>query len=73
MDKESIIKEIETAKADKEKDKAYINKLNRNIDKVKYLRIVKGYTQKDAASIIGIAERHVRRIERNLKCPKNVL
>lgn len=72
MDKEVLLKELEIAKADEEKDKEYINKLNRNIDKVKYLRIVKSYTQKDTARIIGITERHVQRIERSLKCRENV-
>lgn len=73
MDKELILKELETIKADEEKDKEYINKLNRTKDKVKYLRIVKNYTQKDTARIIGITERHVQRIEKSLKCRENVI
>lgn len=76
MIKENILKELDTAKADKEKDKEYISKLNRTKDKVKYLRFVKGYTQKVTANLIGITERHVQRIEKELKmsckCPKNV-
>lgn len=73
MDKANILKELEMSKADEERDKEYINKLNRNIDKVKYLRILKCYTQKDTARIIGITERHVQRIERTLKCRENVI
>ncbi|MDU2489650.1 MAG: RNA polymerase subunit sigma [Clostridium celatum] len=68
MDKELLIKELEIAKADEEKDKEYIDKLNRNIDKVKYLRLIKRYTQKDTARLIGITERHVQRIEKTLAC-----
>lgn len=73
MDKELLLKELEISKADEEKDKEYINKLNRTKDKVKYLRIVKSYTQKDTARIIGITERHVQRLERSLKCRENVI
>lgn len=72
MDKALILNELEMLKVDEEKDIAYINKLNRNIDKVRYLRMVKHYTQKDTARIIGITERHVKRIERKIKCPLNV-
>lgn len=73
MDKELLIKELEIAKADEEKDKEYIDKLNRNIDKVKYLRLIKRYTQKDTARLIGITERHVQRIEKTLACRENVV
>lgn len=73
MDKELLIKELEIAKADEEKDKEYVDKLNRNIDKVKYLRLIKRYTQKDTARIIGITERHVQRIEKTLVCRENVV
>lgn len=67
MDKESIIKELEIAKADEEKDKEYINKLNRTKDKVKYLRLVKEYTQEDAAAMINISTRQLQRIEKELR------
>ena len=67
MTKESIIKELDTAKADKEKDKEYISKHNRTKDKVKYLRFVKGYTQEDAAALIPISTRHLQRIEKELR------
>lgn len=73
MDREIILNELEMLKADEEKDTEYINKLNRNIDKVRYLRIVKNYTQKDTAKIIGITERHVQRIERNIIGRENVV
>jgi DNA-directed RNA polymerase specialized sigma subunit len=68
MDKEALLKELEIVKADEEKDKEYISKLKRTKDKVKYLRLVKGYTQRDTARMIGITERHVQRIDRALKC-----
>lgn len=67
MTKESILKELDTVKADEQKDKEYISKLNRTKDKVMYLRFVKGYTQKATANLIGITERHVQRIEKKLK------
>lgn len=67
MDKESIIKELEIAKADEDKDKEYINKLNRTKDKVKYLRLVKEYTQEDAAAMINISTRQLQRIEKELR------
>lgn len=67
MDKESIKKELDISICDEEKDKEYISKLNRTKDKVKYLRFIKGYTQIKAAKIIGISERHVKRIEKELK------
>ncbi len=67
MNKELLLKELEIAKADKEKDKEYINRLNSTKDKVKYLRIVKCYTQKETARIIGITERQVKRIEKEFK------
>ncbi|MBS6503780.1 MULTISPECIES: RNA polymerase subunit sigma [Clostridium] len=68
MNKEALLKELEIVKADEEKDKEYISKLKRTKDKVKYLRLVKGYTQRDTARMIGITERHVQRIDRALKC-----
>lgn len=67
MRRETIKREIDISLSNKEKDNEYINKLNRTEDKVKYLRLVKGYTQKDSAKIIGITKRQVQRIEKNLK------
>lgn len=67
MIRESILKELDTVKADEQRDKEYISKLNRTKDKVMYLRFVKGYTQKATANLIGITERHVQRIEKELK------
>ena len=67
MSKDEILKELDTSIADKNRDYEYISKLNRTIDKVKYLRLVKNYTQSSAAEIIGISPRHVRRLERKLK------
>lgn len=73
MNKELVLKELDIRKADIEKDKEYINKLNSTKDKVKYLRIVKGYTQKETARIIGITERQVQRIGKTLQCRENVI
>lgn len=67
MDKEAIKRELDISISDQEKDKEYISKLNRTKDKVKYLRIVKKYTQEEAAALIGISTRHVQRIEKELK------
>ncbi|WP_346891226.1 helix-turn-helix transcriptional regulator [Clostridium sp. UBA3887] len=44
----------------------YLSLLTNNYQKVKFLRIVKGYTQAKTAEIIGISERTVQRIENNL-------
>lgn len=52
--------------ADPVKDKEFIEKLNSNKDKVKFLR-GKKYTQEEVASIIGINVRTVQRIEKNLR------
>lgn len=67
MDKESLLKELELVKADEEKDKEYISKLKRTKDKVKYLRLVKEYTQEDAAELIDISTRQLQRIEKELR------
>jgi DNA-directed RNA polymerase specialized sigma subunit len=67
MTRESILKELDTVKADEQKDKEYISKLNRTKDKVMYLRFVKGYTQEDAAALIPISTRHLQRIEKELR------
>lgn len=55
-----------------EKDKQYIKKFNKTRDKVKYLRLVKGYTQEKTANIIDISVRQVQRIERDLKSAYNI-
>ncbi len=67
MRKVTIKREIDISLSDPEKDKEYISKLNRTKDKVRYLRIVKGYGQIQAANLIGISDRQVRRIEKDLK------
>lgn len=72
MTTNSIIKELNDSIADVYKDKQYIGKLNRTKDKVKYLRVVKRYTQEKTAELIGISSRQVRRIEKEIKY-KNVL
>ncbi|NRT76321.1 sigma factor-like helix-turn-helix DNA-binding protein [Clostridium beijerinckii] len=64
---EKIKKELDLSISDEEKDIAYVNKLNRTKDKIKYLRFVKGYTQIKAAKMIGISERHVKRLEKELR------
>jgi DNA-binding XRE family transcriptional regulator len=66
MQKENILKELNLSIIDKDKDTMYVNKLRNTKDKVKYLRRVKNYTQLEAAEIIGISERHVQRIEKEI-------
>lgn len=63
----SILEELDLRIAEEEKDSLYVSKLNKNIDKVKYLRMLKKYTQVKTAEIIGISVRQVQRIEKNLK------
>lgn len=63
----SILQELDLIIAEEEKDSLYVSKLNKTIDKVKYLRILKKYTQVKTAEIIGISVRQVQRIEKNLK------
>lgn len=48
-------------------DDEYLNLLKDNAQKVKYLRVVKGYTQAKTAEILELSERHVIRIENKLK------
>lgn len=72
MTAESILRELDNSIANENEDKKYIGKLNRTKDKVKYLRVVKGYTQEKTAELIGITSRQVRRIEKEIKY-KNVL
>lgn len=67
MNREAVMRELDISISDEKTDKEYINKLNRTVDKVKYLRFVKSYTQVKAAEIIGISSRHVRRIEKKIK------
>ena len=66
MQKENILKELNLSITDRDEDKIYVNKLRNTKDKVRYLRIVKNYTQLEAAEIIGISERHVQRIEKEI-------
>ncbi|MBN1067162.1 hypothetical protein [Clostridium botulinum] len=67
MTKSAILDELNVSIVDKVKDEEYVNKLKKTKDKVKYLRLVKNYTQMETASLIGISERQVQRIEKNLK------
>ena len=67
MDKSIILNELAISIADREEDKEYISKLNNNRDKVKYLRIIKKYTQKETAELIGISKRQVQRLEKEVK------
>ena len=67
MNKSTILDELDIYIADKSKDEDYINKLNKTKDKVKYLRLIKNYTQMETASLIGISERQVQRIEKTFK------
>lgn len=45
----------------------YLKLLTTNIQKVKFLRIVKGYTQAKTAEIIGISLRYVQMLEKNTR------
>ena len=54
----SLSKEVET--------EAYLKLLNNNVDKVKFLRKVAGYSQVKTAEILEINERHVKRLENKL-------
>lgn len=47
-------------------EKEYLELLNTNSQKVKFLRVVKGYTQAKTAEVIGVSERTVQRIENNI-------
>lgn len=67
MTLEQASKELELSKANIEADREYINSLNRNIDKVRYLRNIKKYTQVDASEMIGISLRQVQRIDKKIK------
>lgn len=67
MTKENILRELDLSIADISLDKEYISKLRNTKDKVKYLRIIKRYTQADAADIIGISTRQIQRIEKRIK------
>ncbi len=67
MTKSAILDELNVSIVDKVKDEEYVNKLKKTKDKVKYLRLVKNYTQMETASLIGISERQVQRIEKKLK------
>ncbi len=48
-------------------EKEYVDLLKNNNQKVQYYRFIKGYTQAKTASILGLSERHIRRIEKNIK------
>jgi len=48
-------------------DKEYLGILKNNNQKVQYYRFIKGYTQAKTAIILGLSERQIRRIEKNIK------
>ena len=50
-----------------EKDIINVKNLNTNQEKVKYLRILRRYTQERTAEMIGISLRQVQRIDKKLK------
>lgn len=45
----------------------YLSLLTNNYQKVKFLRIVKGYTQEKVAEKLDISERQIRRLERKVR------
>lgn len=67
MSNVEILNELEISIANKENDIKYASKLNRNSDRVRYLRVIKGYKQSEVAEMIGISSRQVQRIEKKLK------
>ena len=67
MTKVEMLEELDASIKARYLDKEYVNRLNNTKDKVKYLRIIKGYKQIDVAEMIGISCRHVQRIEKKLK------
>lgn len=67
MTKEFILRELDMSASDADNDKKYISKLKKTEDKVKYLRIIKEYTQIETAEMIGISSRQVRRIDKKIK------
>lgn len=67
MSKTEMLKELDTSIASREKDIEYVSKLNKTIDKVKYLRIIKGYKQSEVAEMINRSPRQIQRIEKKLK------
>ena len=48
-------------------DREYLENLESNLQKVQYLRIVRGYTQEATAEILNLSDRHVRRLEKRIK------
>lgn len=60
-------KQLLTSKAMEINDDEYLNLLENNMQKVEYLRIVKGYTQAEVSRLIGISERQIQRIEKKMK------
>lgn len=48
-------------------DEGYLELLENNLQRVKYLRTVKGYTQEKTANILKLGLRTVQRIEKELK------
>lgn len=61
------LKDLESRIANEEVDRLYVERLNKNVDKVIYLRNIKKYTQEKAADIIGISTRQLQRIEKTLR------
>ena len=47
-------------------EEEYLKVLDTNVKKVKFLRCVKGYTQKEVAEKLGVSEQTVRRIEKEV-------
>lgn len=56
-----------TITGDEISDEEYLGVLKTNEDKVRYCRMVKDYTQEKTATLIGLSDRQVRRIEKKLK------
>lgn len=67
MDKEKILRDLDISIQDEVKDKQYVDRLGNKTDKVKYLRLVKHYTQEQTAEIANISIRQVQRLEKTIR------
>lgn len=67
MDKEKILRELDISIQDEDKDKEYVDRLGNKADKVKYLRLLKHYTQEKTAEIANISIRQVQRLEKTIR------
>lgn len=65
---EGLLDKVDMVDVDEEE---YLKVLDTNVKKVKFLRCVKRYTQKEVAEKLRISEQTVRRIEKEIKEGRN--